>query len=435
MKIHIKIGLQIVTEKGYFKLMKITESINRPVRIAHIIGKLNAAGVEAVVNNYYKNIDHNKYQFDYYIDSDSSCKPSKDLIDMGARYFVIPPYQHLFSHIKTLVRLFKENKYLIVHSGMNTLAPISLFAAWMAGVPIRINHNHSTAGKGEFKRNCLKYCLRPFAKVFANYYCACSKYAGIWLFGKNFFSSGKVTVFNNAVDTSKFAFSTSNRDKLRKELGISNKYVIGHIGRFTKQKNHYFLIDIFEQYYKKNSNAVLLLVGIGELQDEIKDAVKKKKLEDAVIFLGKRSDVDELYSAMDLFVLPSLYEGLPVVGVEAQVSGLPCIFSNEITREVAITENVYFLPIDGSVSDWCSQITNFKNLDLKRDKLKLKDCSFDIKVQANNLVEYYDECIMKYLEKAQKSSININNRMGGGVTLSLSYFDLINMQPLCSEVA
>lgn len=424
-----------MTEKGYFKLMKITESINRPVRIAHIIGKLNAAGVEAVVNNYYKNIDHNKYQFDYYIDSDSSCKPSKDLIDMGARYFVIPPYQHLFSHIKTLVRLFKENKYLIVHSGMNTLAPISLFAAWMAGVPIRINHNHSTAGKGEFKRNCLKYCLRPFAKVFANYYCACSKYAGIWLFGKNFFSSGKVTVFNNAVDTSKFAFSTSNRDKLRKELGISNKYVIGHIGRFTKQKNHYFLIDIFEQYYKKNSNAVLLLVGIGELQDEIKDAVKKKKLEDAVIFLGKRSDVDELYSAMDLFVLPSLYEGLPVVGVEAQVSGLPCIFSNEITREVAITENVYFLPIDGAVSDWCSQITNFKNLDLKRDKLKLKDCSFDIKVQANNLVEYYDECIMKYLEKAQKSSININNRMGGGVTLSLSYFDLINMQPLCSEVA
>lgn len=403
-----------MTEKVYFKLMKITESINRPVRIAHIIGKLNAAGVEAVVNNYYKNIDHNKYQFDYYIDSDSSCKPSKDLIDMGARYFVIPPYQHLFSHIKTLVRLFKENKYLIVHSGMNTLAPISLFAAWMAGVPIRINHNHSTAGKGEFKRNCLKYCLRPFAKVFANYYCACSKYAGIWLFGKNFFSSGKVTVFNNAVDTSKFAFSTSNRDKLRKELGISNKYVIGHIGRFTKQKNHYFLIDIFEQYYKKNSNAVLLLVGIGELQDEIKDAVKKKKLEDAVIFLGKRSDVDELYSAMDLFVLPSLYEGVPVVGVEAQVSGLPCIFSNEITREVAITENVYFLPIDGSVSDWCSQITNFKNLDLKRDKLKLKDCSFDIKVQANNLVEYYDECIMKYLEKAQKSSININNRMGGG---------------------
>lgn len=394
--------------------MKTTESINKPVRIAHIIGKLNAAGVEAVVNNYYKNIDHNKYQFDYYIDSDSSCKPPQEMIDMGARYFVIPPYQHLFSHIKTLVRFFKENNYLIVHSGMNTLAPISLFAAWIAGVPIRINHNHSTAGKGEFKRNCLKYCLRPFAKVFANYYCACSKYAGIWLFGKNFFNSGKVTVFNNAVDTSKFAFSTSNRDKLRKELGISNKYVIGHIGRFTKQKNHYFLIDIFEQYYKKNSNAVLLLVGIGELQDEIKDAVKKKKLEDAVIFLGKRSDVDELYSAMDLFVLPSLYEGLPVVGVEAQVSGLPCIFSNEITREVAITENVYFLPIDGSVSDWCSQITNFENLDLKRDKLKLKDCSFDIKVQANNLVEYYDECIMKYLEKAQKSSININNRMGGG---------------------
>lgn len=117
---------------------------------------------------------------------------------------------------------------------------------------------------------------------------------------------------------------------------------------------------------------------------------------------------------MDLFILPSLYEGLPVVGVEAQVSGLPCIFSNEITREVAITDNVYFLPIDGSVSDWCSQITNFENFDLKRDKLKVQDLSFDIKVQADNLDKYYDECIMKYLENTQKSSININNRSGGG---------------------
>lgn len=222
------------------------ESINRPVRIAHIIGKLNAAGVEAVVNNYYKNIDHNKYQFDYYIDSDSSCKPPQEMIDMGARYFVIPPYQYLFLHIKTLVTLLKKNKYLIVHSGMNTLALISLFAAWIAGVPIRINHNHSTAGKGEFKINCLKYCLRPIAKVFANYYCASSKYAGIWFFGKNIFNSGKVTVFNNAVDISKFTFSKSKRDKLRKELGISNKYVIVHIGRFTKQKKTLF----FNRYFR-----------------------------------------------------------------------------------------------------------------------------------------------------------------------------------------
>lgn len=153
-----------------------------------------------------------------------------------------------------------------------------------------------------------------------------------------------------------------------------------------------------------------------------------------LFFLGKRSDVDELYSAMDVFLLPSLYEGLPVVGVEAQVSGLPCIFSNEITREVAITDNVHFLPNDGSVSYWCCLISNFENVDLKREELSLQDSSFDIKIQANNLVRYYDECIMEYLEKSQKSSININNRRGG-VTLSLSYFDLINMQPHCCEVA
>ena len=177
---------------------------DKPIRVAHVIGKLNAAGVEAVVNNFYRNIDHSKYQFDYFIDADSNCEPPQELIDMGARYFIIPPYQKLFQHIKELTRLFKENKYQIVHSGMNTLAPISMYCAWKASVPVRINHNHSTAGKGETKKNILKYCLRPFAKCFATDYCACSEYAGEWLFGKRMMKQGKVTVFKNAIDLDKF---------------------------------------------------------------------------------------------------------------------------------------------------------------------------------------------------------------------------------------
>ena len=376
--------------------MKITESINRPVRIAHIIGKLNAAGVEAVVNNYYKNIDHNKYQFDYYIDSDSSCKPPKDLIDMGARYFVIPPYQHLFSHIKTLVRLFKENKYLIVHSGMNTLAPISLFAAWIAGVPIRINHNHSTAGKGEFKRNCLKYCLRPFAKLFANRYCACGNYAAKWLFGEKTFNSGKVTVFKNAIDLTKFKFDENTRNRVRHQFKVENKLVVGHIGRFCKQKNHEFLIKVFEKIHDIEQNSVLVLVGVGELEEEIKNLVHQKKLDDCVKFLGKRNDCNELYQAMDVFVLPSNYEGLVVVGIEAQSIGLPCIFSTSVAEETKISPNVKFLSLEDSSEKWAKEAIELSKLGIARDNSYAADHGYDIKKEAFMLVEFYDKCLDEF---------------------------------------
>ena len=223
-----------------------------PIRVAHVIGKLNAAGVEAVVNNYYRNIDHTKYQFDFIIDSDGACQPPQELIDMGARYYVVPPYQKLFQHIKALIKLFKENNYKIVHSGMNTLAPISMYCAWRAGIPVRINHNHSTAGKGEIKKNIMKYCLRPFAKCFATHYAACSRFAGEWLFGKKMVESGKVTIFNNAIDIEKFKFNEKVRTEVRNKLGIEDKFVIGHVGRFEYQKNHEFLIDVFKTLHDRH---------------------------------------------------------------------------------------------------------------------------------------------------------------------------------------
>ncbi|MDY5063379.1 MAG: glycosyltransferase [Succinivibrio sp.] len=176
----------------------------RPIRVAHIIGKLTAGGVESVVYNYYKNIDHSRFQFDFFYDKDSPFTPSKKLVELGANFYPIPSYKNIFSYIGSLVRQFKKNKYLIVHSNMNTLSPFSLYATKLSGFPVRIIHNHSTAGKGEFEKNCLKYALKPFAKCFATKYCACGNYAGKWFFGKTTFDSGKITVFKNSIDLTKF---------------------------------------------------------------------------------------------------------------------------------------------------------------------------------------------------------------------------------------
>lgn len=368
--------------------------MGEPIRVAHVIGKLNAAGVEAVINNYYRNIDHNKFQFDYIIDSDGECQPPQELINMGARYFVVPPYQKLPQHIKALTKIFRENKYQIVHSGMNTLAPISMFCAWRAGVPVRINHNHSTAGKGETKRNILKYMLRPFAKCFATHYAACSKYAGEWLLGKRMMQNKKVTVFNNAIDAKKFSFNPIVRDEVRKELGIEEKYVIGHVGRFCFQKNHEFIIDTFNEVHKIDSNAILLLIGIGDLQDKIKKKVKSLNLEDSVFFLGVRKDVDRLYQAMDIFVLPSHYEGLPVVGVEAQAAGLPCLLSDQMTKETVILSETKMLPLKAGPKKWAEQIEEMNSIKHRNTLEEIKKAGFDIHLEAKKLEKYYKEKVL-----------------------------------------
>ena len=365
----------------------------RPIRIAHIIGKLNAAGVEAVVNNYYKNIDHDKYQFDFYIDADSVCEPPQELIDMGAKYYYVPPYQKLPQYLLALTECFKENNYRIVHSGMNTLSVFSLFAAWLAHVPVRINHNHSTASNGEIKRNFFKYLLRPFATVFATHYCACSRYAGEWLFGKKLVDEGMVKIINNAIDIEKFAYNPVLRNIVRKELGIENKFVIGHVGRFCFQKNHEFLINVFKEVLIKEKKSILLLVGAGELQEKIKQKVLDFGLQDRVLFLGVRKDVNKLYQAMDVFVLPSHYEGLPVVGVEAQAAGLPCVLSNQMTQETVILKSTNVLSLHTGVEVWADLILQSRNILRENTIEEVRNAGFDIKTEVKKMEEYYDEAI------------------------------------------
>lgn len=363
-----------------------------PIRVAQIMGKWLGGGVEAVVMNYYRNIDRNKVQFDFICDEDSKYIPKEEIEHLGGKIILIPPYQKAFKYHKELKKVLKEGKYKIVHSHINTLSVFSLWAAKSAKVPVRIAHSHSTSNKKEWKKTLLKNMLRPFSKVFATDYFCCSELAGRWLFGNKTYNQGKVYLLNNAIDVDKFKYNEKVRKAKRKELNIKDKdLVIGHIGRFVKQKNHDFLIDIFNEIHKQNKNAILLLAGDGPLKEEIQNKVKELELEKNVQFLGQRNDANELYQAMDLFLFPSLYEGLGMVLIEAQCTGLPCVVSTEVPKIAKISKGVEFIPLSKNAKIWADEsIKLITNKDIRKTILKtIKINNYNIKNEAKKLGKKY----------------------------------------------
>ena len=362
-----------------------------PIRVASVIGRYIGGGVEAVTINYYRNIDKNKIQLDFICDEDSTNIPYEEIEKMGGKVIIIPSYSKPFKYHKELKIVLKEGNYKIIHSNINTLSVFSLFAAKCAGVPVRIAHSHSTTNKKEKKKNLMKQVLRPFSKVFATDYMCCSELAGRWLFGNKEYDKGNVYLLNNAIDLDKFKYNESLRKKKRKELGIKDDtLVIGHIGRFVAQKNHDYLIDIFNEIHKKNNNSILLLAGQGPLMEDIKNKVKELNLDDSVKFLGQRNDANELYQAFDVFLLPSLYEGLPVVGVEAQASGLLCYLSDDMTKETKVLDITKFMSLNNTPEEWANNILDdvkkYKRIDTSKE---MTAKNFNIKEEAKKLEEYY----------------------------------------------
>lgn len=370
--------------------------MKQPIRVAQVIGKWLGGGVESVVMNYYRNIDRTKIQFDFICDNDSTNIPYEEIESLGGKVILVPPYQKIIKYQKELRKILKEGNYKIVHSHINTLSVFPLYAAKKVGVPVRIAHSHSTTNKKEWKRNLVKQVLRPFSKLFATDYFCCSELAGRWLFGNKAYDSGKVCLVNNAIDLDKFKYNEKIRKNKRKELGIKDStFVVGHIGRFVEQKNHRFLIEIFNEIHKKNNDSLLLLAGQGPLMDEMKEKVHSLELNNYVIFLGQRKDANELYQAFDLFLLPSLYEGLPVVGVEAQASGNLCYLSNDMTKETKVLDSTVFMSLSNTPEEWAVEILkdskNYKKHDTKEEVSKY---GFNIEKEAKKLEKKYYE----YLE-------------------------------------
>ena len=366
--------------------------MKEPIRILQVIGIAAGGGVEAVILNYYEHIDRSKVQFDFIVHKDSKIDITARVEALGGRvYKVTPYYKNPLAFTREINQVIRKNHYRIVHSNMNTLSAFPLFAAWLAGVPVRILHNHSTSSPGETKRNIMKYILRPFARVFANRYLACSQLAAVWMYGKDLADSGKVTVINNAIDLSKYAFHPEKRKILRKALGLGDEFVVGHVGRFMFQKNHVFLLDAFAAALKKKPHMALLLVSDGPLRPKMEEKVQQLGIGAQVKFLGLRSDVQDLYNAMDLFVLPSHYEGLPVVGVEAQANGLSCLFSTAVTHETKLTKNAVFFDLSQGAERWAEKIvssTGERNPEVEQE---MREAGFDINASALKLKHMYEQ--------------------------------------------
>ena len=242
-----------------------------PIRVAHVMGKMVGGGLEAVVMNYYRHIDRSKVQFDFIVDEDSTLVPREEIESLGGRIFTVPPYQHIVAYQRELTKLFYEQGWMIVHSHENTLSVFPLRSARKAGVPVRIAHSHSTAGRGEPARNAMKWILRHFSNVYPTYRMACSRHAGEWLFGKKV----EFEVVRNAIDLSQFDFDAGVRKSERAKLGIKDKtLVVGHAGRFVPQKNHAFLIEMFAEILQCNRDSLLLLVGEGPLLESVRELAR-----------------------------------------------------------------------------------------------------------------------------------------------------------------
>ena len=328
-----------------------------PSRVIHNIASLHFGGAQTFIMNIYNNIDREKVQFDFVVIPEERKDLYEVIESMGGHIFVCPRYngKNHFTYCKWWNEFFSEHpEYHVIHGHVRSTAAIYLNIAKKHGL-ITIAHSHSTSnGKGitAIVKNILQFPIRNIA----DYLFACSDKAGIWLYGKKAIYKQNYKMIPNGVDLDRFAFNKTMREEMRRKLGINKQtFVAGHIGRFTEPKNHKYLIELFSILKRTNSDCCLLMVGSGELFDDIRTYCKELNIMDSVIMPGSRADTENFYQAMDVFVFPSLWEGLPVSVVEAQASGLNCLISDVITHDVDLTDLIHYIPLDKK-DLWLAQI-------------------------------------------------------------------------------
>lgn len=361
-------------------------------RVALIVGKLHSGGKKNLIMEYYRHIDRTKIQFDFICDSDSNGIPIKEIQELGGKIYQIAPYQNIIKNIYQIYMICKQNKYEIVHGYNGTMNVFGMFAAWLAGVPIRINESISMAHSKD-KKTILKTILKPFSIWFATHYVANGEMCGRWQFGNRAYEEGRVAIFKTVIDAERNAYDLEIRNSCRKALNLMDKIVIGHIGRLTEQKNTLFILDVFNEIQKREKRARLLIVGDGNLKEKMQKKIKDLNLDKYVIYLGRREDIDQFYNAMDAFLLPSLYEGLPVVGIESQAHGLPIFFSTEVPKESCVCDDIsFFIDLTVPFEIWADIIlkTTYRNMELRRSRVEdIKKAGFDSRTEAHKLADYY----------------------------------------------
>ncbi|RCW53388.1 glycosyltransferase family 1 protein [Halanaerobium sp. ST460_2HS_T2] len=371
--------------------------LNKPVRVLHIVSVMDHGGIENLLMNIYRNMDKEKVQFDFLVTRKDKGIFDEEIKKMGGKIYNISHISQkgYFKYRKKVDEFFKEKKdeYKIIHCHMNTWAGFFIPIAKKNNIPIRIAHSHTADYKVTLK-NLFKFLIKKYHSFFINnnttHFFACSKQAGKWLFGKRI-ADTKLKIVRNAIKTKKFRYNKNLALKKRKQLDIdSSAFVIGHVGRFTYQKNHEFLIDIFKKISIQDPSAILILVGAGELEDKIKRKVKEINLQDKVKFLGLRNDVNELMMMFDIFLFPSRYEGFGIVALESQAAGAKTIISDEVPEEINITDLVKRISLDKSTKHWADIVLKFKDYNNNRDYYKqIVDAGYDIQNTAEELQNFY----------------------------------------------
>lgn len=357
----------------------------------------NPGGVESFIINYYRHIDKNKFQIDF-INMYDEIAYENEIKALGGNIYRIPFFKtNPIKNYGAIDKILKENKYDIIHVNMLSLAYLTpLIIGKKNGVKCRIAHSHNGLTPPGIVRNLLHKVNKKRIHLYANTYFACSKLAGAWMFGESNIKKNDISIINNAVDITAYKFDLNKRREMREQLGLEGKLVIGHVGRFSYQKNHDFLIEIFYEIQKINKNSCLVLVGTGELLDEVKNKVSKLGIEDKVKFLGVRKDVNEIMQAMDKFIMPSRFEGLPLVGIEAQASGLSCYFSSNITKELLVTSNATIISAEKEANYWAKMILQEKSVkDRTQTIQELIFRGYEIKKETKALEKHYVDMLEK----------------------------------------
>lgn len=357
-----------------------------PVRVLHVVTYMGRGGLETMLMNYYRKIDRSKIQFDFLVHRDFEADYDQEIRDLGGRIYKLPQLNPLSkTYLKELDRFFKKHKeYKIVHSHLDCMAGIPLKYAKRNGVPIRIAHAHSS-NQTKDKKYLLKLIYKRNIRKNATDLFACAHDAGRWMFGCDRFH-----VMNNAIDTEAYAANAKTAAEIRKELEISgDAFVVGHVGRFAPPKNHKFIVRIFAEVVKVKPDAFLLFVGDGDLRKETEELTVDLGIRNRVIFAGMRTDVNRVLQAMDVFLFPSTYEGLPLSIIEAQAAGIPCLISDKVPIECRKTDLVRQLSLQESPDIWKDAVIAAGEM-LKRDTSgEIIKAGFDIASNAKWLEDFY----------------------------------------------
>lgn len=361
-------------------------------RVLQIMDSLDMGGIQTFIMCVYRNIDKSKVQFDFLVFRSHHQVFEDEIKKLGGKIYKIPGRREgVLKHKKAMRLFFDEHpEYKMIHYHTSSLSDIDILSVGKKkNIPIRIIHSHNTKSSGSKIHIFMHKLHKRKIKDIATHYFACGKEAAEWMFGETS-AINDVAIVNNGIDSNTYKFNESIRNKMRNEFKIGNDITVyGNVGRFSPVKNHTFIIKIFNEIHKIDPDTMLMLVGDGDTRQEIESMVKKLGISDSVVFLGVRQDISNILQAMDVFLLPSIYEGFPVSIIEAQSSGLTCFISDSVTKDSLLHPNAFMLSLSENAEYWASEILKAKPYNRYEDISDIQTSGFDICTTINILNKIY----------------------------------------------